>query len=317
MNRQPALGEPVGGHPSVSVVIAFFNEETYIQEAVASVFSQRFERWELILVDDGSTDGSGAMAREWAQAHADRVRHLQHPDGRNRGLSASRNLGWQHARGRYVAFLDADDIWLPHKLARQVSILDRHPEVAMVYSRDEFWYSWEAEPQSRHDFVPELGVPDGQALFGPRLLASFIKGSASVPCPTNILVRVDVLRRVDGFDESFPSHYEDQAFYARVLSRYDALALNEVVSRYRQHNASMCATGERSGSQRGGRRVFLNWLEDYLAHQDIRDPYLWKSVRVAQWRLDHPKLARVGRTLRRLGQLLVRRRPQIAIVSHA
>ncbi len=101
--------------PSVSVIIIFLNAERFFEEAIASVFAQTYDRWELLLVDDGSTDASTAIARRYARRYPDRVRYLEHPDHSNRGASSSRNLGVQHARGAYIAFLDSDDVWLPRK----------------------------------------------------------------------------------------------------------------------------------------------------------------------------------------------------------
>src|SRR5438128_2284668 len=106
--------------PLVSTVMIFLNAERFMQEALDSVFAQTWERWELLLVDDGSTDDSREIAKRSAAEHPAKVRYLEHPGHENRGMSASRNLGIRHARGAFVAFLDADDVWLPAKLAEQI-----------------------------------------------------------------------------------------------------------------------------------------------------------------------------------------------------
>src|SRR5687768_6214760 len=95
----------------VSVVIIFWNAERFIQESIKSVFAQTYPAWELLLVDDGSNDGSTAVARRYTEQHPERVRSLEHPGHANRGMSASRNLGIRYAHGAYIAFLDADDVW--------------------------------------------------------------------------------------------------------------------------------------------------------------------------------------------------------------
>src|SRR5215213_2472495 len=101
----------------------FLNEERFLEEAVQSVFDQQLGDWELILVDDGSTDRSTLMARDLA-ARDDRVRYFDHPGHENRGMSASRNLGVARATAPYIAFLDADDVWTSDKLADQVDVLE-------------------------------------------------------------------------------------------------------------------------------------------------------------------------------------------------
>src|SRR5918999_1055965 len=109
--------------PLVSVIMIFLNAEKFIEEAIESVFAQTYDSWELLLVDDGSTDDSTDIALRYAQQNPERVRYLEHDSHLNRGMSASRNLGITHAIGEYIAFLDADDVWLPHKLEQQVAIL--------------------------------------------------------------------------------------------------------------------------------------------------------------------------------------------------
>src|SRR3712207_4093497 len=119
--------------PSVSVITIFLDEERFIEEAIESVLAQRYDNWELLLVDDGSTDGSTQIALRYAERYPEKVRYLEHPGHENRGRSATRNVGTSYARGEHIGFLDADDVWLPHKLQQQVEILNSHPEAGMVY----------------------------------------------------------------------------------------------------------------------------------------------------------------------------------------
>ena len=87
----------------VSVVVIFLDAERFLEEAVGSVLAQTFDHWELLLVDDGSTDGSTAIARRYARTHPGRIRYLEHDGHRTLGMSASRNLGLFHGRGHYIA----------------------------------------------------------------------------------------------------------------------------------------------------------------------------------------------------------------------
>src|SRR5258705_7087515 len=91
--------------PLVSVVMIFLNAESFIQEAIQSVLDQDYSNWELLLVDDGSSDGSTQIALAAAGQYPQRVHYLEHADHQNRGMSASRNLGARHAHGEYLAFL--------------------------------------------------------------------------------------------------------------------------------------------------------------------------------------------------------------------
>jgi len=136
----------------------FLNAEAFIQEAIQSIFAQTEDRWELLLVDDGSTDRSTVMAQEFAQRHPDKVRYVEHERHQNLGMSASRNLGIANARGNYIAFLDADDVWLPNKLHEQVAALEAHPEAGMVYGPTQYWHSWTNKREDREkDFQGDIG----------------------------------------------------------------------------------------------------------------------------------------------------------------
>ena len=123
----------MSNNPLISVIIVFLNEERFIKEAIESVLAQSYRNWELVLVDDGSIDCSSTIARSYQTTYSAQVSYLSHPGGRNRGMSVSRNLGLMQAKGQYVSYLDADDVWLPEKLLQQVAILDSYPDCAMVY----------------------------------------------------------------------------------------------------------------------------------------------------------------------------------------
>src|ERR1700687_4623324 len=97
----------------VSVVVAFYNAERFLAEAIDSVLAQTYPRWELLLVDDGSRDSGPEIAHEYAARNPGRIYCLAHPGHRNLGPCTARNLGVRHSTGQYIAVLDSDDVWLP------------------------------------------------------------------------------------------------------------------------------------------------------------------------------------------------------------
>jgi glycosyltransferase involved in cell wall biosynthesis len=198
--------------PRVSVVTIFFNGEQFLEKAIRSVFDQTFTDWELLLVDDGSTDRSGELARRLAARHPDRIRYLSHPGLVNLGMSASRNLGLRRARGEYIAFRDADDVYLPEKLDRQVSALDEHPHVGMVYSKTLCWYSWTSEA-SDLDIPRKLGVATGTVIHPPDLIPLYLRHAALTPATCSVLLRRSAALQVGGFEFQFRGMYEDQVFF--------------------------------------------------------------------------------------------------------
>ena len=187
-------------HRTVTVIIIFLNGERYIAEAIDSVLAQTFGDWELLLCDDGTTDGATAIARDYAARYPDKIRYLEHPNHANRGMSATRNLGIRAARGEFVAMLDADDAWMPNKLERQVAILRQHPDVAMCYGPLTLWYSWTGWSKDRgRDFLQTLGVPADQVLPIPGPFIAFQRDVMHHPSGT--MVRRAALEEVGLYDD--------------------------------------------------------------------------------------------------------------------
>jgi glycosyltransferase involved in cell wall biosynthesis len=155
--NQPVAATP----PLVSVVLIFFNESRFVQDAIKSVLTQSCTDWELLLVDDASTDGSGAIALRYANEHPTRIRYLTHECHANRGPSASRNLGIRHGQGTFLAFLDGDDVWLPNKLTEQLAIMTAEPDAAMLFGHRSI-VRWTGHPEDAHrDHAPEIGATTG------------------------------------------------------------------------------------------------------------------------------------------------------------
>jgi glycosyltransferase involved in cell wall biosynthesis len=279
-------------NPLVSIVVIFFNADKYLGEAVESICAQTYEQWELLLVDDGSTDASTDIARRYAAQQPDRIRYLEHPDHANRGMSASRNLGIQQAQGCYIALLDADDIWLPHKLTEQVALLEAHPQAGMLYGQSMYWYSWTQNPaDNERDFLPLSGVPSHTVIYPPHLLLLFLRGKTAVPCPSSILVRRSVMEATGGFVETFVglyTVYEDQAFYSKVCLKTPILVCNICWDRYRQHPEASTAVAQKLGQTINTRQFFLDWLQAYLREQNVTDAALWQAVQREAWRIQTP-----------------------------
>jgi glycosyltransferase involved in cell wall biosynthesis len=267
------------GKPLVSVIIIFLNAAKFLEEAIDSVFAQTHDNWELLLVDDGSTDTSSAIARRYVTREPVKVRYLEHPGHQNSGMSASRNLGIRHARGAYIAFLDADDVWLPHKLKQQTAIMDSQPAAAMVYGATQYWRSWTGNAEDRHrDYTPGLGVQPNTLIEPPTLLTRFLRGEAAVPSPCDIMVRREIVEDVGGFDQAFRSLYEDQVFYAKVCLKAPVFVSDQCWDKYRQHEESACAVAGKAGLNASAHLRFLKWIEGYLSKHGVKDAELWEAL---------------------------------------
>ena len=266
--------------PLVSIVVIFLNAEAYLEEALQSVSAQTVTDWELLLVDDGSTDASAAIAQRWASIEPHRIRLLQHPARANLGMSASRNLGLRHACGEFLLHLDGDDVLERHALETRVSELRERPRAGMVYGPALYWRQWLpnfAEP----DTEQELSVAAGQ-YEPPSLCTHFLTHSAATPQLGAALFRRETLAAVGGSDDAFRGMYEDQVLAIKCAAQVPILVSPHVVSRYRQHPHSACAKAFTDGSHMRDRVRFLSWAEEYFARNAVKDPGIARTLRQQQ-----------------------------------
>ena len=227
--------------PVVSVILTACNVAPFIEQAAESALRQTHTQLELIIVDDGSTDGSA----EKADALTDpRVRVIHQ---RNAGSSAARNAGIEAARGRYLAFLDGDDYWLPEKVARQVALLESHPEVDLSFSLS----------ITVHAFGNVIGVQSGHAggpvSFRELLIDNPIRSGSSV------VVRTEAMKEAGGFDPALRActDYDGWLRVARLRSG-NTWCIPEPLDYYRRRTSQTTSDWRRL---RDSHRQLLDKLE--------------------------------------------------------
>jgi GT2 family glycosyltransferase len=204
-------------------------------------------------------------------------------------MSTSRNLGIRHARGDYIAFLDADDYWLPERIEAHVKTLEKYPQVGMLFGSTLYWYSWTGQSEdAQRDFMPELRVRENTIFQSPHSLLPFLDGRMEVPCTCSILMRRESVAKVGGFEESFRGMYEDQAFYAKIFLSVPVLATNDCLAWYRQHSKSHSSKSDQTGQTQLAQDIFLNWLETYCRKTGIEDKRILKVIRRRLWLNQNP-----------------------------
>lgn len=263
---------PNNATPLVSVITAFLNEERFLTEAIESVMAQTYSNWELILIDDGSTDRSTQIAKDYAQAQAGKIMYVEHEGHANRSTAASRNLGISVAKGELVAFLDADDVWDPVKLQSQVQIMQAHPRVNMLLEASNYWNSW--ENASAQDIIIQVGNERDRVFEHPELAETIYPlAKAAAPCPSAIMVRREALIRLGGFESSFTGKYqlyEDQAFLMKWYLSEHIYISSLCNNKYRQRSGSCVNWVHKEGSYHTVRQYFLDWMGDYMRRHNIR-----------------------------------------------
>jgi GT2 family glycosyltransferase len=208
--------------PRVSVIIPTYNRGWIIREAIDSVMVQDYRDFELIVVDDGSTDNTPDIL----DSFRDEIRVLRQE---NQGVSAARNRGLAAASGRFIAFLDSDDLWLPQKLLRQVEFFNKNPD-AQICQTEETWIrkGVRVNPKKRHK------KPRGM-IFEPSLALCLVSPSA-------VMIRASLFEKVGGFDETLPA-CEDYDLWLRISSRYPVYLIDTpLIIKRGGHNDQLSAS---------------------------------------------------------------------------
>lgn len=205
----------VSAHPTVSVVIPLYNAQDVIRETIHTVLNQTWKDYEIVVVDDGSHDGSGHIIKEFGE----RIRYVRQENG---GVAKARNRGIAESKGQYIALLDHDDLWDPAKIEKQIAVLDTRPDVGMVIS------SVVHIDQNRK----RLGVADSPYKPDDEFATLFVKDYQ--PTPSAAMIRRIVLQQVGGFDERFHSAgLDDHEFWTRIADVTEIANIDEPLTFHR------------------------------------------------------------------------------------
>lgn len=217
--------------PRVSVIVPAYNAAVYLPYALDSVLTQSYAQWEVIVVDDGSTDNTRAVVDSYRPRLGDRLQYIQQS---NRGLPAARNTGIRAASGEFIALLDADDVWLPHRLERGIQVLDADPGVGLVHARV-------VRINAQGVITGQLAV-DTRYMSG-RIARHIYTRRAHIVCPT-VMFRKTCLGAAGWFDEAMQAT-EDRDLWFRIALRYRITYIDEVLAYYRLSPSSMTSNLDR------------------------------------------------------------------------
>jgi glycosyltransferase involved in cell wall biosynthesis len=238
--------------PLVSVVTPTYNSGNFIAQAIQSVLEQTYQHHEVIVIDDGSTDETKDVLRGFNS-------YIKYLYQENRGPSAARNAGIRAARGKYICFLDADDLWVANKLEVQLAFMEHHCDIGLVFSDFEEFDadrilrgSFLAEKVFRYDIVSEIPIREA---FMKLVMENFIPTST-------IMVRKECFEKVGLFDESLRS-VEDRDMLLRIAAHFGIACIPLVLSKKRVHGSNI--SGDRELANRSlikvlekNRRLFSN-----------------------------------------------------------
>jgi glycosyltransferase involved in cell wall biosynthesis len=210
--------------PLVSVIVPAYNAESTILETIASVQQQTFTDFELIVIDDGSSD------RTLELLHSVTDTRLLIFSYENGGVCVARNRGISHATGEFIAFLDADDLWTPDKLEAQLAALQQHPEAGVAYS-------WTCNMGEKGELLhPVTPVYDGN-VHANLLVWNFLSNGS------NPLIRSQAIKSIGDFDSTFP-YCADWDYWLRLAAHWHFVAVSEIQVFYRRSSGSMTSKVE-------------------------------------------------------------------------
>lgn len=235
-------------HPKISICIPAYNCSQYLRQTLDSVFCQTLQDFEIIVYDDASTDVTPQIV---AAVQGGRVRYFRNQ--RNLGVAATRNNCLAVARGKYIAWLDADDVYYPEMLAVQSAVLDQHPKVGLAHGA---YHVIDHEGKRLPDWPLPFSsdiVESGREAFRELILSNY------VTTPT-VMVRRECQDRVGPFSETIGKSSTDWEMWLRLALDTDLAFTSTVVAQYRQHDRSISATTRNGKRLRCDRRVIEHVL---------------------------------------------------------
>ncbi len=206
--------------PEVSIIITVYNLATYLEEAIRSVLNQTYQDMEIIVVDDGSTDNTRELVMNFANPKINYIFQ------KNRGAGAARNTGIRASTGRYIAFLDADDVWLPQKLELQLKVIESSPWASVIYC-DMYFYGTTDYTLPETFFQQFKWPPPWGKVLDKMAIRSF-------GIPSTLLVKRDVFEKIGLFDEGLP-YCDDYDMLLRMAAYFEFEVLPTPLVKYRLH----------------------------------------------------------------------------------
>ncbi|MBD2484138.1 glycosyltransferase [Planktothrix sp. FACHB-1365] len=215
--------------PRVSVIIPVYNGDRYMSQAIDSVLSQTYSNYEIIIVDDGSTDNTHQIIQHYIEKYQNQslIRYIFQP---NQGVAAARNRGIQEARGEFIALLDQDDMFWPEKLAHQVACFQANPDVAIINSG---WRLIDENNNRISDIEPWHNLPN-------LTLETWVTRTPILP--SALMFRRDTWQKIGGFDSRFNGVDDVDFIWRLALHEYSAIWLTEITVNYRQHQETVSNT---------------------------------------------------------------------------
>jgi glycosyltransferase involved in cell wall biosynthesis len=246
--------------PKVSVITPVFNGAGFIAETIESVLAQTFHDYEMIIIDDGSTDNTADVVKKFTAKHPDKIRYIHQENG---GPAKARNHGIKESHGEYIAFLDADDLWMPQRLSKSVEYLDRYHDVALTHART--------------IRINEKGnkletVKRATEYLNGNIFKFLLLRKAHISCLT-VMIRKTCLKETGMFDESTQCvAVEDRDLWLRIAKKFKVGFIEDELGYYRVLSSSISRDPEKMITRKQY-VIEKNCQDDLLKHLAMATVY--------------------------------------------
>lgn len=267
-------------NPLVSIIIPFYNREEFLGEAIESVLDQSEKNWELLLINDGSTDKSVEIVQGFVEKYPSKIRLFSHEQNENKGAHAARNLGIANSNGEYITFLDSDDVFFPDTLERELKAFAKNPQADAVCGTLECWHSWSKNVKNwEKDFTIDLVLETEKIYEPPDLLVHNLRAGGRKPGMNCVMLKGDFAKDIGVFEEDCKYIWEDQIFWMKVSLYGKVYVMDATLAKYRQHPVSNSKIKSQNSQDIPLMPTFLDWMEVYLQKHNIDNEEVWKALR--------------------------------------
>jgi glycosyltransferase involved in cell wall biosynthesis len=277
MKAEMAMIEPelttVKTELKVSVIMPTYNRASMIMESIRSVLGQSFTNLELIIVDDGSTDGTGEIVASYLDP---RIKYFRQ---NNLGVVAARNSALEHASGEYIFFLDSDDVLMKNAMEKAVRVLDGHPEAGFCFGQ-----AYLMDDKQRVFGLRRQGYTPSYVKDGIGEIEKAVLNGNHIPTST-ILVRRECLEKIGFFNKEFGLGSEDFELWIRLARLYSVAYIAEPLIKYRVHNGSITSSRSLEEIEKHNTEIIERILNDPEISLSLEksQPYFRMLVRLAQY----------------------------------
>ena len=246
----------------ISIITPFYNSDRFLDETIKSVVNQSLSDWELLLINDGSTDNSVNIASQWVNRD-NRIKLLQYDIQENKGKCYARNLGIERSNGEYLCFLDSDDVFVRDKLLLKLKYFESDNDTDMVMGNTIYWNDWLDQVSTANEYPTHQLIPD-RIYRKPDLVPLLVGKLGAMPCICSFVVKKSVVEKVGDFSDGFTNLYEDQAFITKLFCNANIYVLDGYYEYYRQRDDSDWHRSRNDGTDKEVGYKYNKWLLRYL-----------------------------------------------------